>query len=205
MTACDSSGNIPPLTVIDTCVIMHYFTLAMFLRLYSHGHCQPIWSEEIGREWRRNAASIWKKPQEFIDSEWDRFNTLCPEANLGEVDTTEQTYSKALSSIDKKDRHVALAAIIAQKRFGLNNSVLITWNMRDFHRTSLKQSRVILNTPDELLTAYYDKYPELITELVKSGIDERNSLDLPKLTRDQLLKREGLNRLNRRLNSYLNN
>lgn len=204
MTTSDSSGNIPPLTIIDTCVIMHYFTLAMFLRLHSHGLCQPIWSEEIGREWRRNAASIWKKPQEFIDSEWMRFNEICPSANLGELNISEQIYTKALRSTDPKDRHVALASIVAQKRFNQNCSVLITWNLRDFSRSNLRDNRVILNTPDELLTAYFEKYPDLVFQLVKEGLEERDFLELPKLTRDQLLKREGLKRLNRRINSSYN-
>ena len=42
----------------------------LVLRLAEAGVYQPVWTERIGEEWRRNASRIWEIPPEVMAEQW---------------------------------------------------------------------------------------------------------------------------------------
>ena len=49
-----------PFIVLDACVLMSGIVRRLVLRLAEAGVYQPVWTERIGEEWRRNASRIWE-------------------------------------------------------------------------------------------------------------------------------------------------
>ncbi len=49
----------PPFIVLDACVLMSGILRRLLLRLAEAGVFQPVWTERIGEEWRRNACRMW--------------------------------------------------------------------------------------------------------------------------------------------------
>ena len=52
----------------------------LVLRLAEAGVYQPVWTERIGEEWRRNASRIWEIPPEVMAEQWADMNARFPQA-----------------------------------------------------------------------------------------------------------------------------
>ena len=63
-----------PFIVLDACVLMSGIVRRLVLRLAEAGVYQPVWTERIGEEWRRNASRIWEIPPEVMAEQWADMN-----------------------------------------------------------------------------------------------------------------------------------
>ena len=54
--------SVSPFVVLDACVLMSTVQRQLLLRLAGQGVFQPVWTDRIGEEWRRNAARLWQIP-----------------------------------------------------------------------------------------------------------------------------------------------
>lgn len=186
-----SSPMTPTLITLDTCVLMHTFTRNLLLRLQQAGICTPIWSNEIGREWLRNAPRIWKVERDVVATAWEQMQLCHPHANLGDIEVDEVLFKK----IDKKDRHIAACAWTGQQQLNLSNSILLTWNTKDFHKKTLRDLGIALKTPEQYLSDLWHEHHELFIALFNQGRAEHLALGLPAYSMEELLKRDKLFRV----------
>ncbi|SUV85121.1 Uncharacterised protein [Bordetella pertussis] len=105
----------PPFVVLDACVLMSGIARQLLLRVARTGVFQPVWTERIGEEWRRNAARLWDIPAAALAAQWEATNASFPRAL--EVDT--QPYETGLRYSDPKDFHVIAAGLARRARCGL--------------------------------------------------------------------------------------
>ncbi|MDY3331932.1 MAG: PIN domain-containing protein [Pelistega sp.] len=181
----------PSLITLDTCVLMHTFTRNLLLRLPQAGICSPIWSNEIGREWLRNAPRIWKVERDIVVAAWEAMQKTHPTANLGDIEVDEILFKK----IDKKDRHIAACAWIGQQQHAQQESILLTWNTKDFHKKTLRDLGIALKTPEQYLSELWSHHQDLLISLFEQGREEHLALGLPDYSMEELLKRDKLFRV----------
>ena len=79
----------------------------LVLRLAEAGVYQPVWTERIGEEWRRNASRIWEIPPEVMAEQWADMNARFPQA----LERDAQAYEASLRYSDPKDFHVIAAGL----------------------------------------------------------------------------------------------
>lgn len=179
------------LLTLDTCVLMHTFTRNLLLRLYQEEICTPVWSNEIGIEWLRNAPRIWKVERNIVATLWEEMQAKHPHANLGDVEVDEVLFKK----IDKKDRHIAACAWQAQQSTPQKESILLTWNTKDFHKKTLRELGIALKTPEQYLSELWSTHQALLVTLFQQGRENHLALGLPDYTIEELLKRDKLYRV----------
>lgn len=181
----------PTLITLDTCVLMHTFTRQLLLALHHEGIITPIWSNEIGREWLRNAPRIWKVERELVVQLWETMQIAHPHANLGDIEVDDSLFKK----IDKKDRHIAACAYQGQQYHQREKSVLLTWNTKDFHKKILRDLGIALKTPEQYLSELWSSHQALFIELFHQGRVNHLALGLPDYSIEELLKRDKLYRV----------
>lgn len=156
----NTTATLPPPShvVLDACVLMPGILRRLLLRTGSLGLYEPVWSEYIGDEWRRNAARIWSIPPERLMQEWLGMQTAFPSACSGNL----QEWQAGLRYSDPKDWHVIAAARAAQARHPGANIVIATWNLRDFNRSELRRLGMQAISPDTLLARCWHAAPALL-------------------------------------------
>lgn len=186
-------NTVPKYLVLDTCVLISNVLRGVLLRLAEQGCFQPVWSDVIGDEWRRNAARIWDVLPESIAQQWDELQLAFPLADQGDV----RAFKEGLVYSDPKDWHVIAAARAVLAKQPDASVAVLTRNIRDFRRSELRQLGVGLMDPDQLLVACWQPYQEQLRsslavvpqELVEAG----RALE----PLDAILKRERLFRFNK--------
>lgn len=151
----------PPFIVLDACVLMSGIVRRLMLRLAEAGVFQPVWSERIGLEWRRNAARLWSLPPEVLQAQWDEFNTRFP----GAMEHNLAAYESGLRYSDPKDFHVIAAGLARRARCGLQQTPVVqiaTWNLKDFNRSELRRRGLDAFNPDLLLARWHGEAPEAL-------------------------------------------
>lgn len=142
------------------------------LNLAQTGLYHPVWSERIGEEWRRNAARIWELPDELLQAEWQSMNAQFPNANA----TTwlhASAYGPApLKHSDPKDWHVITAGYWAKREHPECPVGILTFNVKDFRRSELRQLGLDLWEPDRLLVSWWPDQHDLLQSTLHSVIDE---------------------------------
>lgn len=139
----------------------------LMLSLASHGVYQPVWSERIGEEWRRNAARLWDIPQDVLQAQWAEMNASFPQANEHDL----EAYEAGLRYSDPKDFHVIAAGLAKRARCGLQQTpriVVLTWNLKDFNRSELRRQGLDVFNPDRLLSQWWQEDPESLRESVRA-------------------------------------
>ncbi len=182
------------MVVLDACILMSGVLRPLLLNLAQTGLFRPVWSSYIGLEWRRNAARLWPINRDLLSDEWaqmqQRFPQACfdPSMVQAEVDTQPKPL---LRRSDAKDHHVIMAgfralseycameptsvnvvkvsqqsacAIKDVNTFKKVSTNILTWNIRDFNRTELRQLNLGLLDPDQLLCSWWLKHHTLITQ-----------------------------------------
>ena len=187
------SDVIPELIVLDTCVLMHTLTRNLLLRLAQAGHCLPIWGDYIGVEWLRNAPRIWKVEPEVVVQEWQIMQEQFPLSNMGTV--TE--YEQGLKQSDAKDWHVIACAKASKQRFPEKSCAVLTWNIKDFNRSELRRSEILLYNPDQFLSLLWPTHEQLFLQLFEQALVDHVNIgrELEPIT--ELFKRDRLYRLSR--------
>lgn len=149
----------PRFIVLDACVLMSGIVRRLMLSLAAHGVYQPVWSERIGEEWRRNAARLWAIPQDVLQAQWAEMNERFPQASEGDL----QAYESVLRYSDPKDFHVIAAGLARRARCGLQRPpevVVATWNLKDFSRSELRRQGLDVFNPDRLLSQWWQEDAE---------------------------------------------
>lgn len=151
--------------MLDACVLMSGIVRRLMLRLADAGLYQPVWTERIGQEWRRNAARLWDIPAEVMQEQWDELNARFPAALEGNT----APYEAVLRYSDPKDFHVIAAGMARRARCGLQlpPTVLVaTWNLKDFNRSELRRQGLDVFNPDILTSRWFALAPEAVTTAV---------------------------------------
>ena len=192
----------PPYLVLDACVLMSGVLRPWLLDLAQAGLFEPVWSERIGREWRRNAARIWSIEPVLLDQEWQHMQTRFTSANVSSWNDTHATMPP-LKYSDAKDWHVIEAAWLAKQAHPDQAVGIVTINIKDFSRSELRQRGLDLWAPDRLLSNWHETHATLLTQSLHAVIAELVSTGRrhPAAVSD-FLKRERLFRLNKRMAAH---
>lgn len=109
--------------VIDTCVLYDSHMRDILLSLAEKELYQPIWSELICEELKKNIIKKGNIPEDKAVKLVKVINQAFPEAmtisNKGILNLND-------TNIDEKDRHVVTTAICS------NAQVIVTYNIKDF-------------------------------------------------------------------------
>jgi hypothetical protein len=128
----------------------------LMLSLAAEGVYQPVWSERIGDEWRRNAARLWAIPPEVLTEQWVDMNTRFPHATEGNL----EPYEAILRYSDPKDFHVIAAGLARRARCALQHPpkvIVTTWNLKDFNRSEMRRQGLDVFNPDRLLSQWWQE------------------------------------------------
>ncbi|AUL21263.1 PIN domain-containing protein [Bordetella holmesii] len=152
-----------PYIVLDACVLMSNIVRRLMLRLAAAAVYQPVWTERIGHEWRRNAARIWDVAPDFLQQQWAQMNAQFPQALESDI----EPYELSLRYSDPKDFHVIAAGLARRARCGHQHPPQVqvaTWNLKDFNRSELRRQGLDAFNPDTLIARWYAEHPQAIRD-----------------------------------------
>lgn len=184
----------PPFVVLDACVLMSGIVRRLMLSLATHAVYQPVWSERIGSEWRRNAARLWDIPQDVLEAQWADMNGQFPAASQADL----QAYESVLRYSDPKDFHVIAAGLACRARCGLQippRVIVATWNLKDFNRSELRRQGMEVFNPDRLLAQWWEANPDQLRASLRAVPDDYVALGRDPEPLEATLHRERLYRL----------
>jgi hypothetical protein len=190
------SSSAPPFVVLDACVLMSTVQRQLLLRLADQGVFQPVWTERIGEEWRRNAARLWQIPPETLAEQWNAMNRRFPTA----MESNTAPYEAGLRYSDPKDFHVIAAGLARRARCGLQRPPAVrvmTWNLKDFNRSELRRQGLDAQTPDQLLADWWRAGSSRLDAAVQAVAVDSAALGRAPEPLADILQRERLHRLKR--------
>lgn len=164
----------PPSLVLDACVLMSGVLRPLLLTLAQEKWCEPVWSDRIGSEWRRNAARLWPIQSDVLEQAWQDMQVTFPLANSSiwpNNHLSADTVEPALRHSDPKDWHVIMAGIQAKQLQPERDVTVVTWNIKDFRRSELRQHGLNLIDPDRLLSQWWATQPDALTRHLKEVIE----------------------------------
>lgn len=163
--------------VIDTCVLYDSHMRDILLSLAEKELYQPIWSELICEELKKNIIKKGNIPEDKAIKLVKVINQAFPEAmtisNKGILNLND-------TNIDEKDRHVVTTAICS------NAQVIVTYNIKDFPNETLKRFSIEAQTPDIFLTNILDLSFKTVL-LVYEELEKKYKN--PPISRTELLNR----------------
>lgn len=186
----------PPFVVLDACVLMSTLQRQLLLRVADQGVFQPIWTERIGEEWRRNAARLWQIPPARLAAQWDAMNWRFP----GAMEVHTEPYEVGLRYSDPKDFHVIAAGLARRARCGLQRPPAVqvmTWNLKDFDRSELRRQGLDVFSPDQLLADWWRAGSSPLDAAVQAVVADSVALGHASESLADTLQRERLHRLKR--------
>jgi hypothetical protein len=161
----------PPVVVLDACVLYPASQRDFFMWLAARGVIRAYWTNEIHDEWMRNVERDYGIARSVLERVRKLMDRAAGDAVIRHYRQHEQLFAKT----DAKDRHVAAAAVAARKRSRADVVTIITWNLKDFDRRELAKVGVAAETPDTFLCRLFTKSPEeVITALVRMQNNLRN-------------------------------
>lgn len=142
----------PFAVVLDTCVLYPAHLRDTLLRLAERELYQPLWSEDILDELRRNLSDVAPRA---VDHLLDQMATAFPEAAV-------EDYAPLIDGLlcDPKDRHVLAAAVRADA------DAIVTFNVGDFPAPSVAPFGVEVLHPDGFLLDLLDLAPGLVLDML---------------------------------------
>jgi len=189
----------PPKLVLDACVLMSGVLRPLLLSLAQDRWFEPVWSDRIGSEWRRNAARLWPIKSDVLELAWQEMQHTFPNANSAtwpNRELTPDTVSPALRDSDPKDWHVVMSGIQAKQLWPAQDVTIVTWNIKDFRRSELRQHGLNLTDPDRLLSQWWTSHPLQLTDHLQTVIEALIQSDRRQAeSLEAFLKRERLYRL----------
>ncbi|MGN6581011.1 MAG: PIN domain-containing protein [Bordetella sp.] len=190
----DTETASPPFIVLDACVLMSTVLRQLLLRTAQSGVFQPVWTDRIGEEWRRNAARLWGAPREILDGLWNDMNQAFP----GAMEKETQAYETGLRYSDAKDFHVIAAGLARRARCGLQHTPVVqvmTWNLKDFNRSELRRQGLDVFSPDVMLARWWQADAPALRYALETVEQDFVALGREPLPLDAILHRERLYRL----------
>lgn len=152
--------------VLDACVLANFGVCDLFLRLAEKPRLYlPRWSTAILDEVRRVQSErlhpTW--PAHLVESWRTKVTESFPEARVDDYEHLLKWMTN-----EEKDRHVAAAAIRA------GASVIVTFNLRDFHEDALAPWGVEALHPQDYLLILYSMSPEVVVQKLNDIARKRN-------------------------------
>jgi hypothetical protein len=161
----------PPVVVLDACVLYPASQRDFFMWLAAGGTIRAHWTNEIHEEWMRNVERDYGIARSVLE----RVRKLMDRAAGDALITHYRHHEHLFTKTDTKDRHVAAAAVAARRRSRADTVTIITWNLRDFDRRELAKVGVAAETPDAFLCRLFAKSPEeVIAAVVRMQSNLRN-------------------------------
>ena len=168
----------PPVVVLDACVLYPAAQRDLFMWLAAGGAIRAHWTNQIHDEWMRNVERDYDVARSVLARVRKLMDRAAGDALIDRYRQHERLFPKT----DAKDRHVAAAAMAARKRSGVVIVTIITWNLKDFDRTELKQAGLVAENPDIFLSRLLADSPE---DVVAAFMQMRDNLRNPtKTTRE---------------------
>jgi predicted nucleic acid-binding protein len=142
--------------VLDACVLLPYQLADLLLRLADAEMYEPLWSEAILDEVRRNLVAKFNLAPDKASKRLDHMRAAFPNALVvGHEDLVD------VMATDPKDRHVAAAAVRG------NAALIVTANTRDFPHEALAPYDIQAVRPDDFLQDQFDLSPALTLECLE--------------------------------------
>ncbi len=164
------------------------------MHLAMTGMFRAKWSADVHEEWISN---LLKRRPELTRERLERTRRLMDTAVPDVLVTGYEHFIPGLVLPDEKDRHVLAAAI----RCGA--SVIVTFNLVDFPRESLREFGIEAQHPDEFIFNLFDLAPGLVIEAAEN---HRSSLKNPPKNVDEylaMLEAQGLTQTTSALREYM--
>ena len=165
----------PPVVVLDACVLYPAAQRDLFMWLAARGVIRAHWTNEIHDEWVRNVERNYGIARNVLERVRKLMDRAAGDALIKQYRQHEHLFVKT----DAKDRHVAAAAVSARKRSKADIVTIITWNLRDFDRKELVKVGLAAETPDAFLCSLFAKCPE---EVIAAFLRMQNNLRNPSKT-----------------------
>ncbi|KAB2758409.1 PIN domain-containing protein [Brucella anthropi] len=148
----------PPVAVYDACVLYPFHLRNILIQCAFDGLVEARWTDDIHAEWMRNLASnAPDSPFSRLEATRERMKAVLPDADV----TGYQRLIPSLSLPDPDDRHVLAAAIVGKA------SVIVTWNLKDFPASALRQHGIAGVSPDEFLIRLHAAFPDALIESIR--------------------------------------
>lgn len=167
------SGNFT--VVLDSCILYDSLLRDILLRLAEKELYQPIWSNIICDEVRRNLSK--RVDHKMVDKLLTIMNNAFPEAIIDDYSALPNINEPR---INEKDRHVLAAAISS------NAQVIVTNNLRDFPKEVLSEYNIEPQSPDEFLVNLFHLS---FDKVYYSFLELEKSLKNPPIEREELINR----------------
>jgi predicted nucleic acid-binding protein len=171
-------------TVLDANVLYPQWLRDVVLTLAVMGYFDPIWSDRIIAEMRRNVLADHPdiEPQRFDDTTIAALRATFPDAW---VDVPDELVAEMDNAPD--DRHVLAAAIAADAH------LIVTANTSDFRSPRFVETRhVAVEDPATFLTTVLDEHPDLVTSVLWHLATNRRNVATINDVLEQLARNEAL-------------
>ena len=143
--------------VLDANIFFHIWILDTLLTVADDGLFEPLWSDEIMAEIRRNLPKAWRHATTAeIDAFLSTVNDAYPYAQVPDW----RNHLDGFTLPDPDDRHVLAAA-----RAG-GATIIVTINLADFPPKTLEKYSIRAEHPDAFLSRVYDESPEAVRHAV---------------------------------------
>ena len=138
--------------LFDTCTLFPNIMREMLLGSVEIAGSTPVWSERILEEWALAARKLGPTGETQARGEIALLRSQWPEAET----TWLRSLEERLWLPDMNDRHVLAAAIASSA------DLIVTLNMQDFPRATLREEGVDRIDPDTLMLQFFDDHaPEM--------------------------------------------
>jgi predicted nucleic acid-binding protein len=164
------------------------------MHLAMTGMFRAKWSADVHEEW---ISSLLKNRPDLTRERLERTRQLMDKAAPDVLVTRYEHLIPGIVLPDENDRHVLAAAIHC------GASVIVTFNLADFPRESLREFGIEAQHPDEFIFNLFDLAPGLVIEAAES---HRSSLKNPPKNVDEylaMLEAQGLTQTTSALREYM--
>ncbi|MFK0002334.1 PIN domain-containing protein [Paenarthrobacter sp. NPDC090522] len=164
--------------LLDACVLLPYHLCDLLLRLGETDIYQPLWSDELLGEVRRNLVQAFDRTEQQATRRIDQMQQAFPHAMV----VGFEGLIPAMTN-DSKDRHVLAAAVHGQA------ALIVTANLKDFPAQALALYGIEAVHPDDFLLDQLDLYPRQTMQCLR---EQRAAYGRPSLTRSAFYSRLSL-------------
>jgi predicted nucleic acid-binding protein len=172
-----------PVTVLDACVLYPAALRDLMMRMTVAGLIDARWTSAIHEEW---INALLRERSDLKRFDLDRIRDLMDCHAEGCLVIDYDRHIPGLNLPDPDDRHVVAAAIEADADW------IVTWNLRDFPQSTLRNFGLSAITPDQLLLQLLEKRESETRRVIK---ETRLSLKNPEKSAQEYLvtlRKQGL-------------
>lgn len=181
--------------MLDACVLYPVVLRDLLLSLAIEAAFEPIWSEEILDEMRRNVLA---NHPNATREQFDRSTTAGMRNAFPAACTDEYETLIAQMDNDPKDRHVAALAVHTDA------TGIITYNLRDFVSSELERRSIAIIHPAVFLETVLDAGPNPAERaIVGMSIRRKNPPMSPEAVVEAICHQQGLAHLKTRLDDLV--